>query len=377
MENTEKNEGGAGAPPQIKIDFNALAAPEGAQSVDLTFEGDPNQPIDQESLKDSLPNLDNDPTLGQKNPDSAPKNEGVDGNEGKNIQDAPADLGWLNQYVPILDKYKAKFGDDFMLPAGTTEENFAENLEFAISEQYSRKLDPRVSSLQKAIEDGVDPEEYFSTYKQMSDYTKMSDAELVRMSLEYNYGKNEKRENGWDEDKLKTVIDKMDKNGMLEIEAEKIREYYNSEKEQLHEAMLESKRESQTMAKQEASKTREKHISSAIESFNELNDVFGIPLSRSEKEEFQGTFKYLVTPDESGEAPAVKLLRSNENLAKVLYILQKGDKAIRNAIDKAKSGAKQDFLGKLDPEPRAAGKGVAHNPREIDFEALAAPEKYV
>jgi hypothetical protein len=361
----------SGAAQSTTVDLDALSRPEGAPALP----GEGGEPID----TSSLPNLDNkmDKELGNvDNTDhTVDKPEGSNQPEGSQQSVVDKTIS-TDFHSGIIAKMKAKYGEDFELPKDTNADNFYDKVEEAIEYMKAPQLHPEVIKMQKAIDAGVDANEYIQKMTDTTSVTNMNANDLVKLSLKQNFGKTEKRPNGWDDAKIDETIKKMDNSGLLEIEAEKIRTKYVEEKEQLAERMSTEARLAQQEQMNQMHTERESQIKNTLGEFSKMNDVLGIQLSQSDKSEFAENFRYLVTPDQkTGVAPLVEMLQSNENLAKVAYLLSKGDTKVREALSKAKEGGKKSFLDKLDPEPRVAKKSGVQNTNEIDLDALAAPER--
>jgi len=371
------NSGGQGE--NVQIDLDALSRPDGASAIPgESGTGD----FDTSTLRNIDQDMDNQMGNVYNSNDSYDDN----GNEqNSNQQNHQQQSQEKETYDPSLDtkfhqnfinKLYDKYGDDFELPEGTNAENFYDKIEEAIANVHAPRLHPDVIKMQNAVDAGVDPREYISRMTDTSRIESMDADSLVRISLQQNFGKSEKRPNGWDESKIEDTIKKMDNSGLLEIEAEKIRTKYVEEKEGLADRLAGEAQQRRQHEYTQMSQARETQIKDTLGSFQKMNDVFGIQLSQSEKADFSENFRYLVTPDEkTGVAPMVEMLQSNENLAKVAYLLSKGDSKVRQALTNAKEGGKRSFLDKLDPEPRVAKKSGTAQGSEIDLDALAAPER--
>ncbi|MEO7397225.1 MAG: hypothetical protein ABIW84_01540 [Ilumatobacteraceae bacterium] len=365
----------------LNPDLNALSRAEGA----------PESPDDIMNKMDleNLPNLDDRDIQSTKNDQLSTSNLdkqldkelGVNqGTDLDNVQVPANDNQPGNEkpsvYDELIDTMATKYGEKFVINTeGLTQENVFDRVEEAILRATGKgDLHPEAQKLQDAIAAGVPVDEYYKQYNQASAIETMDAKALVELSLKQNFGKSEKRPNGWDDQKIADTLEKMDKSGYMEVEAEKIRSGYIQQKENLATTLAEKQRSENLRMQQETSTTREKIYNETIEYFNKLNDVNGVPLSQSEKTAFAPDFKYLITPDpKTGTAPLFDALQSNETLAKVAWFLRNGDAGIRKALTLAKEGAKTDFVNKLDKEPKVLQKGGAHKTSEINMDALIAP----
>ena len=160
---------------------------------------------------------------------------------------------------------------------------------------------------------------------------------------------------------------------MLKLEAARNRTEISRQREAYIENLkIEEQRNFENQQK-ELTLAREKAINQAIASFDKIDNVYGIPVSQSDKADFRNTFQYLVTPDKDGISPIVKALQSDEELAKFAFIYSKGNSKIREAINSAKEGAKKAWKEKLDPEPSIKKTQGSDSSGEIDFDKLSAP----
>jgi hypothetical protein len=223
--------------------------------------------------------------------------------------------------------------------------------------------------MQEAIDAGATFESLAERFNQQTDALKLDDRELL--------GKNYKEVyKDWTDDKVKEVLDKLDNAGMLEIEAGKLRSAINQERGQLAER---TRVESEAIQKQQSERInqeRVKQVSESLEIINKAENIYGLEFSQAEKQEFSQYFAKMVTPDETGMAPMMQALQSNETLVKIAAMLWRGDDKIRTALTNAKESGKQAVLGKLNPNPQNPPRGGTQgDPTKIDYDALSAPER--
>jgi len=342
------------------VNLDNLVEPEGSQMADLTM---------------GLPNFDN-------NPPSEPPVEPPAGTinltqqPGTPVTPAePKTPEPISPYQSIVNKYYAKYGDKFDLNTkDITEENFTERIEEAIFSAKQSELHPEVQKFNKAISQGVKPEEYIQKYSKSLDIESMPSKELVALSLKQSYGKTEQRPNGWDDNKIEDTIKKMETSGLLDIEAEKIKTNYQENRATMAERLANEQRQMRETEERSINTERDRQIKESINYFNTLNDINGLPISQSEREGFVDEFKYLVTPtQETGMSPLAEALQSNENLVKIAWYLKKADSKIRESLSQAKENTKNNFFNKLDPEPKLPKKTGPVQSTGIDLDALVAP----
>lgn len=278
-----------------------------------------------------------------------------------------------SKYLDIIKKKYEDFGLE--MPDDVNEDNFVDKIDELYASHISKpQLHPEVEKFQEAVSKGVNPDEYLKTLRGINEVLEMPAEQLVRTSLKQNFGKSDKRPNGWDDEKIENTIKKMESSGFLEIEAEKIRTSYEMNKQNASQEMIRQAEIRRNEQMQQMAAIRDNSIKSSLEYFNKLDNINGIPVSQSEKSEFSEQFRYLVTPDEKkGISPLLEMLQSDETLVKVAYFLSKGDAKIKEQITRSKEYAKNDFLNKLDPEPKITQSRGGMPTTEVDLEALAAP----
>jgi hypothetical protein len=165
---------------------------------------------------------------------------------------------------------------------------------------------------------------------------------------------------------------------VFEVEAERTRtrvQQYNETKL----ANLKAEEEAGRLARtNEVTAASNDQIGQALESFKNMDEVYGLPISKADKVEFNDFFTNLVTPDDTGQAPMFQMLQSNETLVKIAAMLWKGDEKVRSALTTAKENGKASFKDKLDSAPKAGYRsGAPAQAGNVDLDALSAPERLV
>ena len=278
-----------------------------------------------------------------------------------------------------LDIVKKKYEDHgFEMPNDVTEENFLDKIDELYSSRVNNsQLHPEVEKFNQAVQQGVNPTEYLKTLRGIDEVLEMPADTLVRTSLEQNFGKSDRRPNGWTEEKIESTIQKMENSGLLEIEAEKIRTSYEQNKQTAADNMIREVQNQRTVNSAKMNELRNESIKSSMNYFSKMDNINGLPVSQSEKAEFADQFRYLVTPDDKkGVSPLLEMLQSDETLVKVAYFLSRGDAKIKEQITRSKESSKEQFLSKLDPEPKTTQSRGGMQSTEIDLDALAAPSQY-
>lgn len=355
--------------PPPAIDFDALTRPEGAMALDVNG---PNL--------DNLPNLDPPPPAPntqqtQANTQTLPPNPNPnpnpDPNADPNLDPFPFKQIKNKESRDLIERLANKYGENFKLPEDVTDENLFEHVENTLRPQVD--LHPEVAKINDAIKTGVPFEQILKGYNQMQSFKELPNKDLVTQNLKAQFGKTEKNPNGWEESKITDMVTKMENAGLLDIEAEKIRFSLDEKQKEYVQGLRNAEIQRRKTEIDGMNTAREQEIKSTYEQFSKLNDVFGIPLSQSEKVEFADDLRYLVTPNDKGVAPVLEWLQSNDNLAKVAYLMKKGDAKIKEALLAAKNSGKNGFMQKLDKEPRLPQKQTPTITPEIDYDALARP----
>tara|TARA_R110002020_G_scaffold90584_2_gene220626 strand:+ start:5189 stop:6337 length:1149 start_codon:yes stop_codon:yes gene_type:complete len=357
-----------------EVDFDALGQPDQVQESDGIIPSGPvsseEDILDQEVDASQLTDLDKqlDAEMGnvdsvEEQPESteiAEEPQAAETTEESQPQETAGD----DYFMKPFNDLKEKFGDDFNIPEDVTADNYMEKLYGVMN----RNLDPRIEAMQKAVDEGGDLNQVIQSYNQSSAIDTMDSKDLMSQALKQQYN--------WDDEKIQATIDKMDNSGALEIEAERVRENYKNYQSQQEAVKQQQEIEQRTRYQEQQTQERGKQIDDTLKYIDTLDNVYGIPVSKAEKSEFSNFFREVTTPDKDGNAPLMDLLQSNENLAKIAFTIFKGDDKMRNAISNAKSGAKSDLVDRLDSQPKTSKKGAQPNAGHVDFDALAAPERF-
>ena len=308
------------------------------------------------------------------------QNQSQNNYQQNNQQDQQESEGEAGVYDVFLEQLTQRYGDKFRINMdGLDETNVMDRIEEAIINARGAKanLHPEVQKLQEALESGVDINDYYKKMQASLTIEGMPSKDLVKMTLQQNYGKSERRPNGWDDAKIQATIDKMEASGVLELEAEKIRDAYEDNRRELLTQMKNQAHQQKLENLRKMDDLRNREVEAAIKYFGSLKDINGIQLTQSDHAAFAEDFRYATTPNpQTGRSPLYDALQSNENLAKVFWFLSKGDAEMRKALTLAKEGAKNDFIQKLDKIPKTPQKTAPHIAGEINFDALVEPENY-
>lgn len=222
-----------------------------------------------------------------------------------------------------------------------------------------RRIHPDLLKLQKQVDEGKPWNEVSSEAAQQSQF--MNDNERVVAAVlknEYNF----------DDDKISAHIAAYKDKGLLELEADKARSVIDNAQRQYQQ------RESalQESRKIEHEKTVNREVEETVQYFNTLPEIAGIPLSKADKDEFATYFKKISTPDKDGKVPIAEYLQSNKNLAKVAFLILKGDSKFKSQLTAAKESVKKTYEDKLYSEPPSrSASDRGRTPKEEALDAFS------
>ena len=378
MKNNRQLDNDAPGMDGAPIDLNALAAPENSsQEIINSFESkDESQPTFEKGPTDLDKQIDAE--LGNvKSPQSS------QGSDTFNQSNNNSSDQFYIQPFKELQKRLGLTDEEFQLPQDINQENYFDKLTEAIyantefENQQESNLHPDIARLNELVSNGIPFEQAIQEYNHIDNLASLQDKELVKLSLMHKFGAGEDNPNGWSQEKIEATLAKMENAGYLEMEAEKVRGELYTERETVSERMLQEQHYYQQQESIQMNAAREQGIKDALSYLQNQNDIYGLPISKAEISEFADDFKYLVTPDETGTAPGIRMLQSNENLAKVMYMLKKADSKVRETLDRAKAGAKQSIIDKLDNQPEVPRRTQGQDTSNVvDLDLLSMPARY-
>ena len=389
MEQTENKTEGENLDIAMEVNMDALVDGDaGVSDIDASIPGTNERPPQTNDMPDpskstgdnyitqgGLENLDEkmDQELGVENNNIDNIDEGADYDSDNHVNEQSTsneEYEEVAYYNAPFDELRERLGDDFQMPEDINEENYMDKLLDVIykNTNFEEYVHPEVRDLNNYLKDGGNFENFMKDYKGHIEELNLTNADLVKTRLKQDAP-------DWSDDKINSVVQKMDNSGILDVEAERIRKNIKASKAEIHQRHLENNRSQREASLKEMKEQRARQINEAVEAFDKLDNVYGLPVSKAERQEFRETFTNLVTPDDSGAAPLYRMLQSNDNIAKIAYILSKGDSAVRSALTNAKESTKESFIDKLDPTPRTTSKSGQYEPGQINLDALSAPER--
>jgi hypothetical protein len=202
----------------------------------------------------------------------------------------------------------------------------------------------------------------------------MSDEEKLTEYYAKKYGlKSDDNPNGITEDDIKEHIDNLkgiEKKKEV-IEAER---FLKELQENRAKELLQKQEEEYNKQMKQLEEQRRKETDELFNNLEDDVDVFGIKVSKADMQDFRKDFEVLVTPDEkTGDAPILEMLRSNDILLKVAYLLKNQDIA-KKALTQVKTQTKKEIEEKLDMTPREQS-GQAPQGQEFSVDDWGRPEK--
>ena len=112
----------------------------------------------------------------------------------------------------VTQQARALLGKDIKLPKDINRDNLVERL-VGLGRQT---LHPEALRLQAAIDQGLKPQEFYQQYSEYDRLLAQDDRTLVKYAFEQKFGKNDNRPDGWDEEKIKAKLDRMDEDQIEE-----------------------------------------------------------------------------------------------------------------------------------------------------------------
>lgn len=346
--------------PGSNINFDALGQPDtGPASVDFASLPDMTQQI-----KNQL-NLNNPPAPPPNPPGTPPGTPLI-----------PNPLEWVKPYEGLNQKIKEKF-TDFELPADIKPENYVDTVMQFIESKYQKpQLDPVIEQLNNEIAKGIPVDKVISQYQEKNNFFTMSPEQRMFVHMKNEIGRSEENPNGLDDEAIRDRVNKLKDVGMLELQDKQIRDSYQQKMESQNQQQQQKAYEKYIADFQYEEVEREKVVDAELQNISKLDNIAGIPLSQSDKQEFTDTFKFIVKRNPNdGLSILDALLQSNDFLMKAVYLGLRAEPKIRAAITEAKEGVKKNIIEKLDKNPDLnRGQNLTGNPLQIDYDAMVAPE---
>lgn len=380
MENNTENTQTPETDVTNAANLDALAAPEG--SYEPSAHGESFLGGSEESLLDSsndenlAPNIDdeikkeNEPI--QNTPETSLNEAPISEVQNEIVEntDTTTEENLTEYWADPFNKLKEQYSD-FEIPDDLSKENYLDYLRQVHHHEAYNRIHPDLLRMQEALDAGIDFNQVVQSVQESTGTLQLNDVELLKQEYKSVH-------EDWDDKKIETVIEKLDNAGMLEIEAGRLRNRLKKD----HASNLDNLKQEELRRSKELEATqvkeREEQIKDALQSLNGMDNVYGLPISKAEKLEFAEYFKNAVTPNESGIAPLMEMLQSNDNLVKIAAMIWKGSDKVKSAINEAKESGKNSIKDKLHSSPNTGYKsgGTGGEPT-IDFDALAAPERLI
>lgn len=199
-----------------------------------------------------------------------------------------------------------------------------------------------IEALNKFVEEGGDVKEYFNNL-----YGDGIDPETIDLTKENNQKlvvKENLKQRGYSEDRIKKLIDRYEDAGTLEEEAEDAIELIKENKAKHKEQLLkEQEKISQLQKNQQL-----KFVKDVQDTVKGINSIRGIPVSPKEK---QALLDYVFKPGSDGRTQYQKdYEKSSLNLIESAYFTMKGDALLKKIETKATSDAAKILKEKLKPK---------------------------
>jgi len=270
-------------------------------------------------------------------------------------------------WKPFVDKMKEKYPDIEI--GDINDANAIEQLAevFYKNADWSESLNPKTIEFQRLIDaHGGDVNKAMEDLKGANTWRSLSDDDLLTADLMQNHGATE--------DKAKSIVSKMSEDAK-EVEALKLRGRFDRYENDYAAYRTMQLNQQQAQQQQAYQQTWQKEFNETLDNFNKTEQLWGLPVDAKRKQEFPDKFKKWITPGEDGMTPIAKHLADNQNLLKVAYLLEYGDSVAKEALFRAKEGAKTDLINKLDLEPQIQDKNYKPKTQgDIDYDIFTQPD---
>lgn len=241
-------------------------------------------------------------------------------------------------------------------PEEITPENAAAALVQTVVSNYdfSEIFDPKVLQLQQQIAQGKPFEEAIKAFRTVDELVTGNPDELLAQFYEETLGMTPEE-----------TAEEIKQLGNKNIEVRKAKLYFQNKArlEEEQNQMLSSQREAENWKSHIASV--EQDVDKILTVFDKFDDIWGVKLSKADKDDFKPAFKKLMVPpaDQPGQ-PALlhQLLDNDDTLLKVAYMLVKGQHLTNELLSKPEH-VRQLIEGKLFSDP-----GIKQTTHRTDME---------
>ena len=178
------------------------------------------------------------------------------------------------------------------------------------------------------------------------------------------------------EEDIEEIIQEMGSSGSMKLQELDLKKKIQQNREAQQEI---AQQQQQQQYEQALSKENERVAKEAEQLFaktKNVTEIYGIPISEADRDNYNQVFRELITIDKQGRVPLQELLQSNEDVWKFAYVVLNGAPKIKEALFNAKEGTKAQIFSKLRSTPtpgpgKAAGEKVGSDKPNLD--ALKQP----
>lgn len=238
-------------------------------------------------------------------------------------------------------------------------------------------LHPEAAMMQAALDSGKTLEQYYQERTEPDRLINLDDESLVTEALTRKYGKSDARPNGWDAEKVKTVIE--GKKADLPLMAEEIRDGLRAEKQKNDEALKAYVPQQQEAAYNpndpEVVKAFKAAVKTSVTDLAKEGNLYGLPLGNEmTAEKIAARVEALLTPDpKTGISITEARLQKNDAYAKMALLLELAEQGhFGKVLKDQKDGVVRMFAELLDKAPPTESAGGAKE-GGIDLNRLGAP----
>ena len=302
----------------------------------------------------------------------------------KEVKDVISDIDKRN-FKPssVWDNLRNRVGEKFVMPTEINKENEIQQLIDSVwkhtnipeDKQMNEIKDPLVKDyLEKSKGEGFKRDEWLKSKTEEVDLLNRSDEDLIKYYELKKAGKySEENKRGWKDDELADYIEELSI-GNKKKRGLDIREELKAEQNSIKTTSI---KEQETKFKNQIIDTntsRKVELDKLHETLKGVDNIFGIEISEAEKNGFAPIFEKLVLIGEEGKAPIHEILRSNEQVYKLAYLLHKGENYFKDMIDKEKETVKDKIKDRLDVN-QTTTTGRTQGNLNVDVGRLSSPQE--
>lgn len=270
----------------------------------------------------------------------------------------------------VFDSLKKVFGDDYVAPEGVTSENLHEKLIEETFKAYNESLPEEVREFYQHLQNGGTKENF--NQEQTFDINKIPTDDLLVMSFSEDNLISDDNPDGMTKEQIENYVKNMDEM-QKRMTAKQIRNSYNESKSAREEQQKIQQAEQFKQKVEGKNKENLQIIDNIVDKYKNVKDIYGLPVSQQQIQEFGKEFKELMLRDETGQSPAQKIIHDDEAFFKLMFLASKAGYT-KDFLREARNQEVQDLKNKM-PATATSFNQKQTNVTGINYDALAAPAK--